>query len=205
MILARPHCCPLSSARAPYRSCPHLVVSRWSGWNHGSFALDVGLNRTALPKRIAQRVPKGTPPKSALMSFRNSLKPMLVPLKTTMVLNAAPISKGSSLRMCRYNVNFCDYHGVFNWRELEFSCDQCPGGEPVEGAMQASGAYSTRADLATDFYELEIETGWRKTRPDYWECVTHFTSPHSFAEILRQSQAIARRCPNAGCQDGATG
>jgi hypothetical protein len=86
---------------------------------------------------------------------------------------------------------FCDHHDIFHWQELNYSCDQCPGGEPVDDAMQVGGAYSTRADLATDFYDFEIETGWRKTRPDHWECVAHFTGPDSFARILRERRIRA--------------
>lgn len=85
---------------------------------------------------------------------------------------------------------FCDHRDIFHWQEIEFSCDQCPGG-PIDDAMQISGAYSTRAAMATDLYEFEIEAGWRKARPDHWECVTHFTKADSFAQILRQGRINA--------------
>ncbi len=86
---------------------------------------------------------------------------------------------------------FCDHREVFNWRDIDFSCDQCPGG-PVEGAMQVGGASSTRASLASDLYEVEIETGWRRERPDHWECLTHFTTAQAFATILQEGRIRAK-------------
>lgn len=88
---------------------------------------------------------------------------------------------------------FCGSSDWVHWTAVDLSCDQCPGEGPVEGARLFSGTYGARVDLATDMYDFELETGWQKERPDHWECVTHFTTPEAFSQILKARRIQARR------------